>query len=389
MTIFSSLRNAALAVGIAAAALTTGTPREASALMMQDSAALEGGGGGGGTYTPPPATYNKIVYLHGRSMNGWPGQGLLQQSGSSWNHVTLSYNGSARLADATVRNTVKNALSTNCRGSNQCVIVCYSAGCARMLLAFDDLAAAGTPVTNVAWITATASAAGGSEIADAATKWYAKLLSKIFGGSAAIDDDLKVGVMRSNFGYIQNRAPVAMYHLAGAGKNLCRKILFIKICGNSKLPGNVGDGAVPPHSSCGFANRGYYPSCSTAYGAKYTNRVSQQDAFYYADHTEMVGKGVAAASYRLAGTSTWNSPSANLPETSDPDGDLTYDDGDTHSDTTQQITDALGGGNPDPNVVTYDNCGGSTCYNTSPTATYGGGGGGGGGGGTYELQAAY
>lgn len=366
-----SLRTLALTVGLASATIVGSTPREASA-MMQD-VALEGGGGGGGTYEPAPTTNNKVVYLHGRSMNGWP---VHLQSTSDWTHVTLSYNGSARISDSNVRTTVKNAIAANCRGANQCAIVCYSAGCARMLYAFDELAAAGTPADRVTWITATASAAGGTETADAATKWFAKVLSKIFGGGAAIDEDLKVNAMRSNYGFIQNRAPVAMYHLAGS-KNMCRKIWFVKLCGNKYLPGSIGDGAVPPHSACGFAARGYYPNCNGAYGAKYSNRLAEQDALYALDHRGMVGKGIEMASYRLGRTATLDT--GEFGEVADPDADLTYDDGDLAAARTDQVTDTLGG-SPDPNVVASDSCEyNSTCYTPSEVASTGSGGGGGGG----------
>lgn len=375
------------------AAIAGGASRDAKAMLAQSSTTQLEGGGGGGTYTAPPPTANKIVYLHGRSMTGWPGNGLLAAS-SAWTHVTLGYDGSARMSDTNVRSVVKNALSTNCRSANgnQCVIICYSAGCARMLYAMDELAAAGTPVDNVVWITATASAAGGSEVAEAATKWYSKLYSKLFGGGAAIDDDLTRSAMRGTYGFIQNRAPVAMYHLAGGYKNICRRIfIFVKVCGNSQFPGGLGDGAVPPHSSCGFANSGYYPNCSSAYGAKYTNRLSQQDALYTADHTQMVGNGVVAASARLAYTSTYASPQF-LPDPGDPDADLTYDDGDGHADpnttnNTLQLPQVLGVGTNDTNVVAADTCGGATCS----TYSSGGGGGGstGGGGGTQLQMAAY
>lgn len=351
--------------GCAGQYLDEATGSTAEALTDSDSP-TGGGGGGGGTTTT--TNYNKIVYLHGRSMGGWPSNGLVPAS-SAWDQVTLSYNGSARLSDSTVRATVKSALATNCRAPNQCVVVCYSAGCARMLLAMDELVAAGTPADHVTWITATASAAGGSEVADAATKWYALIMSKIFGGSAAIDADLKVNSMRSSYGYIQNRAPVSMFHLAG-NHNMCRKILFVKLCGNKYFPNGVGDGAVPPHSSCGFASRGAYANCSATLGAKYTNRLAQQDALYGADHTGMIGNGVAAASTRLATTSTYAVADFGN-DTTSPEADITFDDGDTHAaNTTQVIANIVA--SIDTNVVAADSCAsGGTCTNQSQAALTG------------------
>jgi hypothetical protein len=325
------------------------------------------------TTTTTTVNYNKIVYLHGRSMGGWPSNGLVQAS-SAWDHVTLSYDGSSRLADSTARATVKGALATNCRAPNQCVIVCYSAGCGRMLLALDDLAAAGTPADHVTWITATASAAGGSEVADGATKWYALIIEKIFGGHAAIDFDLKVNAMRSTYGYIQNRAPVSMYHLAGS-KDMCRKMFFglVKLCGNKYFPNGVGDGAVPPHSSCGFASRGAYANCSATLGTKYTNRLSQQDALFAGvDHGGMIAQGVNAASTRIGSTSTYSVPNFVDDDSTNPDVDLTFDDGDAHAATgsTAQVTASIIA-SIDTNVVAADHCNGSTCSNLSQAALTG------------------
>ena len=39
---------------------------------------------------------NYVIYLHGRSMNSWPGKAYLGIP-SSWSHAPISYNGSARL----------------------------------------------------------------------------------------------------------------------------------------------------------------------------------------------------------------------------------------------------------------------------------------------------
>lgn len=388
MNLIARLRVAPVGLAmVAGAALFVSAPRSASALMAEETM-LEGGGGGGGytggTTTTP--TYNKIVYLHGRSMSGWPTNARLQAS-SSWNHVSLSYNGSDRLTSSTPRNAVKSALRTNCSGSNQCVIVCYSAGCARMLLAFDDLVAEGTPANRVVWITAAGSAAGGTEVADKATRWWVKLLAKIFGGSAAIDNDLRVGTMRGTFGFIQNRAPVPMYHLAGS-RDMCRKVaFFFKMCGNKYLPNRVGDGAVPPHSSCGFASSGYYGSCG-ATGAKFTNRYAQQSSLYYSDHVAIVGDAVRAASVRLGSTSTLAVPNFGS-LSNEPDANEYYEDTDEKASNTSQVTNNISGNySGDPSVVTTHTCQDSVCeYLSSGSATSSGSGSGSGDPNYATLQA--
>jgi len=129
---------------------------------------------------------NYVVYLQGRSMNAWPSQALLAHS-ASYTDITLNYNGSSRLGDSTVRPQISSALASYCRNGNQCVVVCYSAGCLRYLLAIDDLKAAGTPATGVLWVQAAASAAGGSELADLSTNSGLRLLIKIFGVTGAQD----------------------------------------------------------------------------------------------------------------------------------------------------------------------------------------------------------
>jgi hypothetical protein len=92
---------------------------------------------------------NYVVYLQGRSMNAWPQQALLAHS-AAYTDITLSCNGSSRLADSTVRPQIRAALANCCSNGNQCVVVCYSAGALRYLLAIDDLKAIGTPATGVA-----------------------------------------------------------------------------------------------------------------------------------------------------------------------------------------------------------------------------------------------
>lgn len=371
MTLSRSLAPVALAA-ITTGAILASSPKDASALMALESEQLEGGGGGG-SYSGTTTTYpNKIIYLHGRSMKGWPSNAKLVTGGATWQHVSLTYNGSDRLTASTPRTAVKNAIATNCRGTNQCVIVCYSAGCARMLLAFEDLRAAGTPADKVVWIQAIASAAGGSEVADKATRWWVKLLAKIFGGSAAIDNDLKVGTMRGTFGYIQNRAPVPMYHMAGS-RDMCRKVaFFFKMCGNKYLPGRIGDGAVPTHSSGGFATGGVtYTSCG-ATGSKYTNRQCQQSALYYGDHRKMVEFGVKAASIRLAGTATLSVSDVGTQDGTE--ANETYDDTDDEvTSGTSQITSGFSGvTNDDPSVVSSNTCSSGSCsyYSTSSGGGY-------------------
>ncbi|MCG8419113.1 MAG: hypothetical protein MJE77_14350 [Proteobacteria bacterium] len=270
-----------------------------------------------------------VIYLHGRSMQGWPGNALVWAP-FGWQHLTLTYNGSERLINWTTQNQVKSALRTYCRNSNQCVVVTYSAGMNRLLLALDDLAKEGTPADRILWIEAAASAAGGTETAEYTTKWWKRFMAKVLGLNAKIDKDLTPSRMRGTFGYIQNRAPVSVYHSAGK-KNICRKFLFgaVKICGNDKMPGEKGDGAVPVHSACGYAARATRHSCCDS-ASKYTNRQAAQCALHNHNHSGMFGVGVVTATVRFGGVSSYSSDDM-LSSSSLPDGDEAWDDVDAES----------------------------------------------------------
>ena len=75
------------------------------------------------------ASAANILYLHGRSMTQFPPEARLRHS-ASWTDVLPSYPGSTRLGDVAVQTTVRNAIVSACTAAD-CVIVCYSAGCAR------------------------------------------------------------------------------------------------------------------------------------------------------------------------------------------------------------------------------------------------------------------
>lgn len=311
---------------------------------------------------------NYVVYLHGRSMNNWPSAAYLGIS-ASWSHAPLSYNGSKRLLDPTIRASIKGHIATRCRGANQCVIICYSAGCARMMVALEDLRADGTPADRALWIEAAASAAGGTEAAELSTNKGLAILRKLFltnpGPDAdAIDKDLKINNMRSTLGYVQNSSPVAIYHLAGS-KNICIKTrirglstllssvgkwvgnavagpvgsviggalgsLFgskkVKLCGNSLFPGNHGDGAVPVHSAAGYSDTGAHASHADG-GPKYNLRAYEQVPLFATDHRGIFEPLIEKATLRLAINK--NATCYNLPpESPDDVASIVYEDGDS------------------------------------------------------------
>lgn len=282
--------------------------------------------------TAPAEAGNYIVYLHGRSMNGWPGNALLGAP-AGWTHVTMNYDGSASLANGSVRGPITDTIAAHCGSGNQCIVVCYSAGCARMLDAFRVLKDQGRYPANILWSQAAASAAGGSELASFSTKWWVKLLAKIFNLDAAapIDNDIQPNVMR--FGAhasIQNQATTPVYHLAGS-RNICikLKILFIsiKLCGNSRFPGDLGDGVVPVHSAGGYADAGAHASTNDG-SAKYLFRAYEQTPLYPVDHNGILGPLVTAGSLRLAVGKTPNCPNLPAVDATIPDASIIFDDGD-------------------------------------------------------------
>lgn len=356
---------------------------------------------------------NYVVYLHGRSMSTWPGAANLGVP-ATWAHAPLSFDGSAPLLDSTIRTAVRNHIAARCRGTNQCVVVCYSAGCARMMVAFEDLRAAGTPADKTLWVEAAASAAGGTELAAISTNRGLNLLRKLFltdpGPDAeVIDRDLKINNMRSTLGYIQNAAPAAIYHLAGS-KNICIKTkirglstllsnvgqwvgsavagpvgsvvggvlgsLFgsanVKLCGNSALPGGYGDGLVPVHSAAGYADTGAHSNHADG-GPKYNLRAYEQIPLFAVDHRGIFEPAIEKATLRLAINK--DATCTNLPpESSDNVASIVYEDGDsTVTEHTPGELLMLCGQNALSDPTEYASCVGQSncCDNFSTGATSG------------------
>ena len=276
---------------------------------------------------------NYIVYLHGRSMSGWPDAALLGAP-AGWANVRFGYNGSASLGDTGIQAQINDTVAAYCGGGNQCVVVCYSAGCARMLLAFRQLKDQARYPSGILWSEAAASAAGGTEVAVAATKWWVKLLAKIFGteSAAPIDYDIQPNTMRSGaYASIQSQATAPVYHLAGS-VNICQTIsilwlIKIKLCGNSQFPGGYGDGAVPVHSAAGYADTGAHANTQDG-SAKYVFRAYEQTPLYPVDHRGALGPLVNAGSLRLGVGKVADCPNMPAVSASIPDASIIYDDGD-------------------------------------------------------------
>jgi hypothetical protein len=323
-----------------------------------------------GYYPTPDGSYpaygaKNILYLHGRANRDWPSAyiALPASAANGWyagavKHVDPSYNGSDFIDDAGTRNQIKQNVINACTGTSQCVIMCHSAGCYRALVALYDATMAGyslapTGISGVKFIMAASSAAGGTEAADLVTHGGFRLLWKVFGQYANVDENLKVGAARNLFAFAQNSAPSPMWHLAGSG-NICKMLpkwvavgiglrfgdfwgflaSKVKLCLNRFLAGRSGDGAVPYHSACGYAQPGpYFACCDYPLGPNYyTNRVQENCSPTPYDHFANRDEYVANyAPLRMAGT-----PNPNIRRNSFPfadkaclgDADLTKDDAD-------------------------------------------------------------
>lgn len=194
-------------------------------------------------------TGSYIIWLHGRSNSSWGSKGTVSASG--WTNITLSYDGSARLATSSTT-TVKNAINTYCTSPARCIVACHSAGCMRALKAIDDLHAAGIPLGGLMWVEASASAAGGSVFAVVTTDTGIS--------EQPIDEDLRPEVARGTWATIQDgTGPSYMYHMAGT-KTTC---VWGILCGSIVLAGE-DDGAVGFDSAAGYSSTGSFTNgCNT------------------------------------------------------------------------------------------------------------------------------
>jgi hypothetical protein len=190
---------------------------------------------------------NYILYLQGRGWGTWDN---MQSASTSYTNHFLTFDGNKPLNDAGVISTINNAILNDCRGANTCVIHCYSAGCLRMQKAVSDLKAQGNTFPGLLWAEASASAAGGTKLAELSTKGGTKYLAKIIGQQEKVDFDLVVATARSHY---QTDFGKTIYHIAG-NKDICKSLLFLKICASTWIGGGATDGVVPMASAGGMSS---------------------------------------------------------------------------------------------------------------------------------------
>lgn len=253
-------------------------------------------------YTPEAQAGNYILYFHGRSQKNWSG-GELVNPPPGWTNVTFSYDGNQRINSDATNVAVRNAISTYCANGNVCIVNAYSAGVYRTLKAMHDLGNHGG-IPGLAYVNAGASAAGGSKLAEVATRGITGFLAKLFGQQTPLDYDLTPGAARNSYGYIQDAAYDAggafMFHTAGS-KDLCVKLWFVKLCSGRTLIGGKNDGVVGFDSAAGYASAGYYGDACTA-GAKYPGRAYETaNAGCYGESRDHFGMSGRASSVLAAG----------------------------------------------------------------------------------------
>jgi len=212
---------------------------------------------------------NYILHVHGRSQQGWKSDPngarmvLADTSGTTWINRTLAFNGNARLTstetDSTTNtNSVNYAIRTFCGTGtgNTCIVHCYSTGCLRVDKAIDNIrnGVGGTANTlsGLLYIQASASASGGTDLAEIATGKFTGWLAKLLGQQEAVDKDLTRSAARTTFSYVHDQLGVNKWHVAGYG-DVCKKLLgLFKICGSSSIAG-TDDGVLPWASSGGYS----------------------------------------------------------------------------------------------------------------------------------------
>lgn len=228
--------------------------------------------------TAPAFAGNYVVYLQGRGWASWNGETL---SASGWTNVTLSYNGNAVLNGPETNTTVKNAIATYCSGGNNCIIHCYSAGCLRMLKAVYDLRAGGNSLPGIQYAEGSGSAAGGTKVAEVSTQGLTSFIAKLIGQQEKVDKDLTTGAARNTWGYVQNSFGANFWQFGGY-LDICKNLVFFKICGNKYVTGGVGgftaDGVVGMDSYSGQSTAGAVSNGCNA--AKYSYRIYDSGPYY-------------------------------------------------------------------------------------------------------------
>ncbi len=263
----------------------------------------------------PAEATNYMFHMQGRGWKGW--DNMQSVSATGWTNMYFNYDGNSALTNTTTTSEINTAFINYCNtGANSCVVLCYSAGCLRLVKAVQDLRAQGYALSGLLFAEATGSAAGGTGLAELATQGGTKLLAKLLGQQEKIDFSLTPSAARaqprSSFGK-------TIYHVSGKN-DLCKGFWIFKVCGNSYVGYNgKGDGVVPWHSSFGCASAGNGTDCNCAkypyhsFETRVTGALCTGQDF---DHLGMANSGCQITKAALAGSGSativsWSDATSN------------------------------------------------------------------------------
>ena len=223
-----------------------------------------------------------VIFVHGRSSTNHCGT-TTTDNGNYWGNAKnisttltkyfVGYDGSTdprTFGSCRAQTSLFTVLEARCKGTNSCVVICHSAGC----YATEHFIDKSTTVYNIKRVLASSSAAGGSDLANAA-----------FWPSDGMVTALKTGNARGSYNH-NNMRGIGIYAIAG----------YKGTFGASAILPGEDDGAVSFHSTCGINTTGSYSNClsGTRYSYHYIWNVVANNSWnsskngYYRTH---VGDG--------------------------------------------------------------------------------------------------
>lgn len=197
---------------------------------------------------------DSVIFVHGRSGSNHCGTGttdvnnywgVAKNINTSLTKYFVGYDGSTDprvWGSCRAQTSLYSVLEANCKGANRCKIICHSAGCYATEYFIDKSAT----VYNIDFVIASSSAAGGSDLANAA-----------FWPSDGMVTALKTGNARGSYNH-NNMKGIGIRALAG----------YKGTFGASAILPGEDDGAVSFHSTCGINTTGSYSNCLS--GTRYS-----------------------------------------------------------------------------------------------------------------------
>lgn len=236
------------------------------------------------------------IFVHGRSGTNHCGTGT-SDNGNYWGSAKnintsttkyfIGYDGGSdprTYGNCRAQSNINSVLNARCKGSNNCKVICHSAGCYAMEYYLDNT----STNFNIDLVIASSSAAGGSELADLA-----------FWASGGMDAALKVNAARTSYNHNDMKG-VGIWAIAGY-----KGVWYA----SWRLPGS-DDGAVALHSTCGHSSNGSHSACNQSrYSSHFlwsgsynnNNRYSSSKKAYNMTHT-----GDGSRSINTAMKLEWN-----------------------------------------------------------------------------------